>query len=182
LRRLPPNAAENIGRRAQTVISRLFPGESTGVEVFDPPERAFEGFLEWAATANGSKLLKALQVLSADGARIVAGRGRGGGKRSRPKMEPMIAGTVRGGPEPKQRGGRRGEGARRDLVMHLALDWLQATGSLPEPGRSDNSGFGDLVHSIFQWLDISGDPTEAAAYALRRYWEKGGHGRRTENW
>jgi len=28
-------------------------------------------------------------------------------------------------------------------VMHLALDWLCASGSPPEPGRSDNSGFGD---------------------------------------
>ena len=179
LRRLPRKAAEYIGRRARTVISRLFPGESTGVGVFDPPERAVEGFLDWAATTNGSKLVKALQVLSADGARIVAGRGRGGGKRSRPKMEPMIAGTVRGSPGPEQRGGRPDEAARRDLVMHLALDWLHATGSPPKPGRSDTSGFGDLVHSVFQWLDISGDPSEAAAYALRRYWS--GHGPRTEN-
>jgi len=183
LQRLPPKAAEYIGRRAPTVISRLF-RENIGTGISDLPEHAFDRFLDWGATASGRKLVTALQVLTADGASIVAGRSRAGGKRSRLKMEPMIAGTVRGGSDPKNQGGRPGESARRDLVMHLALDWLCASGSPPEPGRSDNSGFGDLVHSTFQWLDVSADPSEAAAYALRRYWSavrKGADGRRGEN-
>ena len=178
LRCLPAGAAEYIGRRAPRVISGLFPRETIEAGISDLPQHAFGRFLNWASTANGRELVTALQVLAADGARIVAGRSRGQGKRSRVRVEPMIAGTVRGGLEPKHRGGRPGETARRDMVLYLALDWLRATGSPPSPGRSDNSGFGDLVHSVFQWLEIS---SEAAAYALRRYWsvaKEGGSGRR----
>jgi hypothetical protein len=51
--------------------------------------------------------------------------------------------------------------------MHLAMDWSHATGSPPKPRRSDNTGFGDLVHSVFQWLNL---PEGSAAYALRQYW------------
>jgi hypothetical protein len=50
--------------------------------------------------------------------------------------------------------------------MHLAIDSLRATDELPKPGRSDEAGFGDLVHKVFQWLDL---PDGSAGYALRRY-------------
>jgi hypothetical protein len=142
LRSLPPKAAEYIGRRAPMVIWRIFPGENGGFGSSDLPGSTFGRFLGWAATANGPKLVKALQVLTADGARIVAGRSRGGGKYSHVKVEPMIAGTLRGDPEPKKRGGRPGETARRELVMHLALDWLRASGSLPEPARCRSTACG----------------------------------------
>lgn len=55
--------------------------------------------------------------------------------------------------------------------MHLVVDWTIATGAEPLPGRSDHAGFGDLVHSVFQWLH---EPSPDQA--LRRYWndvEKG---------
>jgi hypothetical protein len=51
------------------------------------------------------------------------------------------------------------------LIRNLALDWIRATVCEPSPGRSDQSGFGDLVHSVFQWLD---EP--APDQALRRHW------------
>jgi len=57
------------------------------------------------------------------------------------------------------------------LVMHLALDWLHATGQQPQKGRDDKRGFGDLVHSVFDWLEVTRDPRQAAIYALRRYWD-----------
>jgi hypothetical protein len=63
--------------------------------------------------------------------------------------------------------------AQHELVMHLALDWLHATGNAPKSRRSDSCGFGDLVYCVFQWLDISEDSSETAAYALRRYWDTG---------
>jgi len=97
-------------------------------------------------------------VLSAEGARWVAGRSRGGGKRSAPRLEPMAA---------RDRGGRPGNEGHQDLVMHLAIDWLIATDKKPRPSRTDSNGFGDLVHCVFQWLNM---PDGSATYALRQYW------------
>jgi hypothetical protein len=51
--------------------------------------------------------------------------------------------------------------------MYLAMDWLTATGEPPKHGRSDNTAFGDLVHSVFQWLAL---PEGSAAYALPQFW------------
>jgi hypothetical protein len=34
--------------------------------------------------------------------------------------------------------------------MHLAIDWLVATGESPKPGRSEGTGFGELAHNVFQ--------------------------------
>jgi len=170
LRALPKEAIEAMSRRARRVIPALFPGETIEDTVFDPPERLAAGFLNWTATSEEKKLVTALRVLTSDGGRIIIGRSRGSGKRSRPRLEPTILGEVRGAGTSHHRGGPPAEPARRKLVMHLALDWCRATGEAPRPGRSDGSGFGDLVHCVFQWLDLSEDPTEAAGYALRRYW------------
>ena len=51
--------------------------------------------------------------------------------------------------------------------MFLAVDWLRATNKAPTAGRSDKSGFGDLVHSVFQWVGLQ---EGTATYALRQYW------------
>jgi hypothetical protein len=109
-------------------------------------------------------------VLTAEGATIVAGRSRGNGRRSRLRLEPIILGEIRGAGTRIHSGGAPTANGRHDMVMHLALDWRRATGEDPRRGRSDETGFGDLVHSVFQWLKLSKDPTEAAAYALRRFW------------
>jgi hypothetical protein len=152
---LPKQAVEYVDRRAPIVVSRLFRDES-------PVTR----FLEWAARANPSKLIRATQVLAAEGGRIVEGRSRGVGKRSSPRLEPWIMGEVRGAGAARHRGGRPEHPHHQELVIHLALDWLRATYETPKPGRSGNCGFGDLVHSVFQWLDLPG----SATYALRQYW------------
>jgi hypothetical protein len=78
---------------------------------------------------------------------------------------------VRGADDGRPKGGRPEAHARDGLVRHLALDWYAGTGQMPNAGRSDHGGFGDLVHSVFDWLSELG-----AAQALRRYWaevEKG---------
>lgn len=171
LRKLPKAAVASVARRARVVIPRLFPGETIEDDVSDSPDRLAARFLVWAASADDQKLVEALRVLSADGGRGVAGRSRGGGKRSRARFEPVIIGEVRGVGTRDHTGGRPAEAARHELVMHLAVDWLTATGQAPEAGRSDSIGFGDLVHSVFQWLDVSADTSEAASYALRRFWD-----------
>jgi hypothetical protein len=61
--------------------------------------------------------------------------------------------------------------------MNLALDWFEATRQMADMGRSDHTGFGQLVHSVFQWLDISKDPYAGATYAPRRFWEEVERGR-----
>jgi hypothetical protein len=49
--------------------------------------------------------------------------------------------------------------------MNLALDWVYVTGEIPQPGRSEGTGFGQMVHLIFDWLQEPG-----AERALRRHW------------
>jgi hypothetical protein len=153
---LPREAIEYVDRRAPIVIARLFPAKPIVTR-----------FREWAATADPAKLITATKVLSGEGGHIVEGRSRGAGKRSRLRLEPMITGEVRGTGTDRHRGGRPENADRRDLVIHLATDWLGATGEAPKPGRSDSTGFGDLAHSVFQWLSL---PEGSAAYALRQYW------------
>jgi hypothetical protein len=129
------------------------------------PESADEGFLSWAKSADAKRLVEAIRVTCADGAKRVS-RSRGGGKRSGERLEPLFFGYACGGSPSSVEGGRPRHYRLDDLVMHLAIDWTIATGSKPLPGRSDHRGFGDLVHCVFQWLH---EP--AADQALRRYWE-----------
>ena len=157
---LPKGAIEYIDRRFRRLITRLFPGDS-----------ADTGFLAWAEKADGEKLVRALRVLTAEGGKL-ADRSRGGGKRSRSHLEPMIFGEVRGLGAKKCKGGRPSRDAQHELVMNLALDWTSATGNAPEHGRSDRTGFGDLVHSVFQWSLPEEQAAGAATYALRRYWSE----------
>ena len=175
---LPAEAAQQLGRRARGAIPQLFAGETIGDDPFDPPERLGSRFLEWAAKANGEKLVKALQAMTTEGGRIVQGRNRGQGKRSAPRFEPIIMGKVRGIIEarPKMRnigarrdlGGRPRHAARQELVRDLAGDWGRATGEEPKPGRRDHrGGFSEVVHCVFQWLD---QPEGGAEQALRRHW------------
>jgi hypothetical protein len=158
LQDLPRAAVEYLDRRAPNVIPRLF-----------PDEQQVTRFHDWAARADGEKLKVATGVLSADGAQIVEGRSRGGGRRSGRRLEPIIMGEARGAGTRVHRGGRPINEGDQTFVMHLALAWLHATGIAPTPGRSDHTGFGDLVYAIFQLLE---QPDESATYALRRYWEE----------
>jgi predicted DNA-binding transcriptional regulator AlpA len=109
--------------------------------------------------------------MTAEGGRIVRGRSREGGKRSGRRLEPVIMSEVRGAGTARHRGGRPTSEQHQLLVMHLAVDWLGATSEPPERGHSDGTGFGDLVHSVFQWLR---QPDGSAIYALRRYWAVAG--------
>jgi hypothetical protein len=166
LRTLPNQAIEQLGRRAREVIPRRLAGETIGDQPFDPPERLGARFLEWAANADGQKLVAALQVMTAEGGQIVQGRGRGGGKRSGRRLEPVIMGEVRGPGTARHHGGRPTNERHQTLVMRLATDWFNATSELPKSGRSEGTGFGELVHSVFQWLELP----ESAANSLREYW------------
>src|ERR1041384_6479909 len=113
------------------------------------PERNYARFLEWAERAEGQSLVTALRVMTATGAKMVQGRSRGAGKRSSLRQEPQILGVIRGTGAASNHGGRPRNEGHQSLVMRLALAWFTATNESPKPGRSDKSGFGDLVHSVF---------------------------------
>lgn len=147
---VPRTAVDYLVMRARQVIPTPFDSDVA--------------FLAWAKDADDNSLVDTIRLLGADGAKRVS-RSRGGGTRSSDRVEPLIFGKARGAGDGTHRGGRRSHHARDALVAHLAIDWDLATDSEPSPGRSDRSGFGDLVHSLFQWLD---EPSPDQA--LRRYW------------
>ena len=116
----------------------------------------------WLATAGQAELIRGLEALIAEGGALVEGR------RDRPprrSFEPMIMGVIRGSGAGLSRGGRPTVSARDALVMHMAVDWAQATGDVPRKQRHDRDGFAGLVHRVFDELEI-----EAPDQALRRYW------------
>lgn len=175
IQKLPGPAMDALSDRATNAWTRVFPEE-----VFP------ENLRTWAKKAPKEKLLELIRSFAAAGGAVVPGRSRGGGQRSRSRLEPLILGTVRGAQTPSITEGAlsktssqhrktplRGNGrpqakALDDLVMLLACDWLHATGRMPEHGRSDHTPFGALVHHVFAWLGL--DKRNQASQALRRYW------------
>ena len=157
-------AAEYMQERWSRVRTSLFP---YSINILD--------FRAWSQDAMRDDLIRAVAVLAADGAQLVPGRSRGHGRRSRPRIESVILGKSRGKRISLETGGRPREDANFRLVMHLALDWHIVTGRYPTKGRSDRSGFGCLVHAVFQWRAEDEHMNEnsvygSATYALRRYW------------
>ena len=126
------------------------------------------GFRVWALKAPPDLLVEVVVAVTAEGVRMARGRSRGSGRREVPKLEPVIFGVARGASGAKPRGGRPPASATKSLVMHLAYDWTVCTGRMPEAGRSDHGGFGDLAHSVFQWIGIS----PGADHTLRVFWSK----------
>jgi hypothetical protein len=82
LRSLPGPAVAYLERRATRIL---------------PDQRAASGsFTEWAQGAEACDLLPALERVIAEGAQPVDGRRRTNGRRSAPRLEPMIMGVARG--------------------------------------------------------------------------------------
>ena len=159
---LPTTAAEYVDGRFPIRIRRSFLEKPRAIRF-----RTWAGFRTWARAAEPSELIFATRVLTGQGARVVKGRSRGQGQRSRHELEPIIKGEARGAGGRPPIGGRPANTPQYELVMFLALDWLHATGKRPTPGRSAERGFGDLVYSVFDWLCL---PEGSAAYSLRKYW------------
>ena len=153
-------APEQIPKYYEDVRNELMPASE---------EQALRagGFREWAQVADGWALVWAVETLTTTGVSIVSGRSRGGGKRSRARIEPDILGVARGAGDRASAGGRPPDSDfALGLIGGLAEAWKHATGTYPPSGRSDAPGFGELVYSVFQWLDRDGQ----AEYALRRFW------------
>ena len=185
--KLPNSVVKRIERRAPRVVATLYGDRPHNVamaggktiKIEDIQTRSWAdngGFRAWAQKADGSLLGTAVRILAGGGARIVEGRSRGGGKRSKPNVEPQILGITRGVKDERPKGGRPRAENNKSLVRNLAIDWHSATGSPPEPGRSGLTGFGELVYAAFSWAaaadNVSQDAASASAeFALRAYWE-----------
>lgn len=129
-----------------------------------------DDFRKWAQIACGEALIWAIQTLPITGAVRVRGRRRGPGKRSADRVEPSINRVARGaGDEALLAGPPSDMPHKLTLIGGLAHAWERTTGAFPIAGRSDQTPFGDLVHSVFQWLGL--DDGEAV-YALRTFWKE----------
>jgi hypothetical protein len=157
-------------------IGRAAAGEQTKMRLAEAEALREGGFRAWAAIANGPALIWAIPtLLPATGTIEVEGRSRGRGKRAPSRLEPIIMGTARGADTQMPSAKHMYIGGRPSildllfsLIGALVQAWERATGIFPSPGRSDETGFGELVHSVFQWLEMDGQ----AEYALRRFWEE----------
>ena len=154
---LPTGAIDYLNRRAPRVMACLVPSEKCDVP-----------FQIWAASAEREKLIDVTRALTEQDVNVVPGRTRGKGNRSAPRMESKIMGVMRGAKKRHHHGGRPRHEEQQQLIMNLATDWATMTGQLPKSGRSDQTGFGDLCHCVFQWLDL---PDGSATQALRQYWD-----------
>lgn len=157
---LPAAAQDYLLRRARTLWSKAMTRRSTC------------DLAGWARRAPRQRLLSRLRLTISMGGSIVTGRRRGGDKKSAGRFEPVIMGVARGSGLQAPRGGRPSAADTDRLIGYLAVDWALATGRMPEQGRSAEKPFGDLVHHVFDWLDLG-----AADHALRRYWQGVNRGR-----
>ena len=107
--------------------------------------------------------VKRFRLILSYGGRVVAGRKRSGGRRSR-SFKPLLK-----LPEQSKRGRPRGE-AEREFVQWLALDYVVATGRPPPRTahyKIDIRGpFPDFVHRCFE---LVGAPTGNVTRLLNQY-------------
>ena len=163
--KLPKPILAALDRRARRVWHALGIGAFPG-----------GGLRDWIKTAPAEQLVPALRLVIAEGALVVLGRSRGGGVRDPSRIEPVIMGVSRGSrlktdpPEDSvsthPRGGPVAATAETDLVMHLAIDYLNLTGKPGSLTREDKRIIGQIVAYLFNELKIKNAP-----WILRRYWD-----------
>jgi len=163
IKSLPEPAKGWLLRRGSALWLDLVGGEFSEA-VFD----------KWVQLSEPLELLRVLKSLVSEGGMMLDGR-----KDRRPKkiFEPMIMGVIRGTGKGLSDGGRPKASAHDELVMHLAIDWTNATGEQPQKKRSDSEGFSGLVHQIFNSLGVEDtqgnnntNKVNHAEQALRRFW------------
>jgi hypothetical protein len=165
---LPPPAARALGNLALLSIEGLrkpWAAEARrGRKRHLDPEPFFnvlkkEGFQAWARVADPKRLVEVIQVTATNGAVVLHD-----GKQL--CIEPRVMKYARRHSGFANKGGRPRKRYRSfTLIGHLAHHWEKVTGEFPEPGRSDKTAFGELVYSVFDWMN-AGSPE----YALRRWW------------
>jgi hypothetical protein len=172
LRQLPQRILREVEQQAE----RRWP------IYFDERHRRDRLWVGYIVNVPVDKFLKVLPPSSSNEGRIILGRGRGSGRRSKLHFEATIGGLVQGS-NPSQSaanpnaGGRPRNDEALELIAFLGMDWALATGKIPPSGRSGETPFGDLVHQVFGWLGLPD-----ATRALRQYCASGCHGQTTGDW
>jgi hypothetical protein len=171
IRALSKSAPDRVARKFDPFAPRDIPQfyGTTGMPTAEEQALCSGGFRAWAAIAGSEALIWAIRTLPRSSGVVAVRRSRGAGKLSQLYLEPYIDRIARGADSAKPSGGRRPYLDFKFLLIgRLATALERATGKFPSPGRSDKTGFGDLVHSVFQWLGMEGQ----AEYALRQYWKE----------
>jgi len=175
---LPTSILEFLEERAAQTVPKFLetsPAPRAQKEWGTSNQLRYANFSSWAKNAGPEELVRGVIAVVCDGWLPVLGKSRKG-TRSRSKFAPIIAGRVIG--KPTNAKDKRTDRGRQPvpvshfvLIGHLAVAWENATGMMPKVGRSDYTGFGDLVYQVFAWLhefDERFNP-ETAAHSLREY-------------
>jgi len=154
LSRLPKRIKGLFETRANLCLLQMF------------PKSRYAGSLDrWLPDASHEELLWSVCALIPTRLEIVAGQSRGSGRRrDSARIEPKILNITRGNGDDTPKKGRPIKWPEQDLILRLANYWAQIVGEFPNFGRSDHTPFGDLVHSVFQFLGL---PIGSATSRLR---------------
>ena len=167
---LPEQVVRRFDRLAPGQIPRYYEDvRNEPMPVAEEQALRAGGFRKWAQVADGWAVIWAVQNSRDHWHHHCVWAPTGGHKRSRARIEPNILGVARGAGNRASKGGRLpNSDFRLGLIGAMHEAWERATGTCPSSGRSDATGFGEAVHSIYQSLDRDGE----AEYALRRFWEE----------
>ena len=177
---------DDLELRASRTIPAMFkkgpPPRVRGAATADAPAStvsddlpSYVNFQSWVKGAPRDELLPGVITITSGYWVPVRGKSRGT-KQDPPRFAPVILGTVKGTPisslDVKTLQGRQPvPDSHIRLIGRLAELWRRATGNMPNVGRSDHLGFGDLVHQIFQWASDDGADVnpKSATHSLREY-------------
>jgi hypothetical protein len=127
-------------------------------------DRNFPTATEILSPATRQSAVARFRLILSWGGRVVAGRKRPGGRRSRSSIKPLLR-----LPEPVERGRPRGK-AEREFVQALALDYVVAAGRAPPRTAHYNidirGPFSDFVHRCFE---LVGAPAGNVTRLLNQY-------------
>jgi hypothetical protein len=159
--------AEGGADRAARALARAVDAMPEDVrrwlESCDIPGRKFPTAEEFLSPATRQSAVERFRLILSYGGRVVAGRKRSGGRRSR-SFKPLLR-----VPEQIGRGRPRGE-AEREFVQWLAVAYVEATGRSPPRTAHYNidirGPFSDFVHRCFE---LVGAPTGNVTRLLNQY-------------
>jgi hypothetical protein len=190
LQRLPEQGMQYLDRRAIDVIPKLFRDEKAddGFKQWakNAPDRRFVEAVWVLSSEGGTPVNRSRGPGKRSGERaepVIMGVARGVERKPAEAADgdkliafitnpetglvfPSEIPVARGPHQHKLKEGRPGNEPLQNLIRHLAIDWVLLTEESPIAGRSDHTAFGNLVHSILQWVGIE---YEGAVNALRQF-------------
>jgi hypothetical protein len=161
--------AEGGSDRASRALTRAVDAMPTEVREWllscnTPHDRNIPTATEILSPATRQSAVERFRLILSWGGRVVPGRKRPGGRRSRSCIKPLLR-----LPERIERGRPRGE-AERDFVQWLALDYLVATGRSPPRTAHYNIDIrGPFPRFVHRCFELVGAPTGNVTRLLNQY-------------